>query len=72
MGHPDIRIGFGRLDPSPSEHGRREHAHHDLIEIFRSRDSDAVRQGVHDHLTQNEQIALRALDEGADPEAQPG
>jgi DNA-binding GntR family transcriptional regulator len=67
-----IRIGFGRLDPSPSEHGRREHAHHDLIDIFRTRDSDAVRQGVHDHLDHNEQIALRALDSDSDIEVQQG
>ncbi|WP_181780944.1 GntR family transcriptional regulator [Pseudonocardia pini] len=57
-----IRIGFGALDPDPREHGRREHAHHDLLEVFRSRDADAVRQGVHDHLAHNEQLALRALE----------
>jgi DNA-binding GntR family transcriptional regulator len=57
-----IRIGFGRLDPNPSEHGRREQTHHDLVSIYRTRDSEAVAQGVHDHLAHNEQIALRALD----------
>jgi DNA-binding GntR family transcriptional regulator len=61
-----IRIGFGRLDPSPSEHGRRELAHHDLLAIFRTRDSEAVAQGVHDHLDHNERIALRALDADQD------
>lgn len=57
-----IRIGFGRLDPNPNEHGRREQAHVDLVSIFRTRDSAAVSQGIHDHLAHNEQIALRALD----------
>ncbi len=61
-----IRIGFGRLDPDPREHGRREHAHHELIDVFRSRDADAVRQGVHDHLDHNEQIALHALEPQAE------
>jgi DNA-binding GntR family transcriptional regulator len=57
-----IRIGFGRLDPDPSEHGRRARAHLDLLDIFRTRDGEAVGRGVHDHLDHNEQIALRALD----------
>jgi DNA-binding GntR family transcriptional regulator len=57
-----IRIGFGRLDPIPSEHGRREHAHVELIAAFRTRDADTVRQGVHDHLEHNMEIAMRALD----------
>lgn len=57
-----IRVGFGRLDSTPSEHGRREHAHLDLLNTFRTRDPDAVARGVHDHLAHNEQIALRALD----------
>lgn len=61
-----IRIGFGRLDTDPREHSRREHAHHDLVEIFRNRDVVAVRQGVHDHLAHNEQIARRALEPGFD------
>jgi DNA-binding GntR family transcriptional regulator len=57
-----IRIGFGRLDASPSEHGRREHAHVELIDAFRTRDGDVVRQAVHDHLEHNMQIALRAVE----------
>jgi DNA-binding GntR family transcriptional regulator len=61
-----VRIGFGRLDPSPTEHGRREHAHHDLVTIFRTRDAQAVARAVHEHLEHNEAIALRALDAGAD------
>ncbi len=60
-----IRIGFGRLDPSPAEHHRREQHHHDLLSTYRTRDAAAVAQGVHDHLAHNEQIALRALDEDA-------
>lgn len=65
-----IRIGFGRLDPDPREHGRREHAHHDLLRAFRSRDVEVVRQAVHDHLAHNEQIALHALEPSVDPAAE--
>lgn len=57
-----IRIGFGRLDPDPSEHDRREQTHHDLLSVYRSRDAEAVAKAVHDHLAHNESIALRALD----------
>lgn len=70
-----IRIGFGRLDPSPDEHGRRQHAHQDILLIFRARDPAAVAHGVHEHLEQNEAIALRALDTvldtGTDADAAP-
>lgn len=57
-----IRIGFGRLDPHPSEHDRREQTHHDLLSVYRTRDPAAVAQAVHDHLAHNESIARRALD----------
>ena len=67
-----IRIGFGRLDPTPGEHDRREHAHHDLVAVFRSRDPEAVRRAVHAHLEHNEHIALRALDPIIGGEAQKG
>jgi DNA-binding GntR family transcriptional regulator len=65
-----IRIGFGRLDPIPAEHGRREHAHHELLDAFRTRDAEVVRQGVREHLDHNEQIALRALDPDATGEVE--
>jgi DNA-binding GntR family transcriptional regulator len=57
-----IRIGFGRPDASPSERGRREHAHVELIDAFRTREDDVVRQAVYDHLEHNMQIALGALE----------
>ncbi|MDN5858340.1 MAG: GntR family transcriptional regulator [Pseudonocardia sp.] len=57
-----IRIGFGRLDPDPAEHDRRERSHHDLVESFRSRDVEAVSRAMHEHLDHNEHIAMRALD----------
>jgi DNA-binding GntR family transcriptional regulator len=57
-----IRIGFGRLDPDPDEHQRREHAHVDLIAAFRRRDPDAAADAVNTHLTHNETIAHRALE----------
>jgi DNA-binding GntR family transcriptional regulator len=56
-----IRIGFGRLDPDPTEHRRREHAHVDLVAAFRRRDPDAAAQAVNEHLEHNETIALHAL-----------
>jgi DNA-binding GntR family transcriptional regulator len=57
-----IRIGFGRLDPEPAEHDRREHSHHQLVDVFRSRDAQAVDAAMHEHLEHNESIAKRALD----------
>ena len=57
-----IRIGFGRLDPEPAEHSRRERSHHDLVGTFRTRDPDAVAHAMHQHLNHNEHIAMRALD----------
>jgi DNA-binding GntR family transcriptional regulator len=56
-----IRIGFRTLDPEPEEHQRREHAHEDLINVFRSRDPLAVEQAVDQHLERNEQLARSAL-----------
>jgi len=57
-----IRIGFGRLDPEPAEHGRREHAHHQLLDVFRTRKAKPVSAAMHEHLDHNESIAKRALD----------
>lgn len=57
-----IRIGFGRLDPVPAEHDRRERSHHHLVNVFRTRDSGAVSQAMHEHLEHNEGLALKALD----------
>jgi DNA-binding GntR family transcriptional regulator len=56
-----IRIGFRTLDPEPQEHQRREHAHEDLITVFRSRDPRAVEKAVDQHLERNEQLARSAL-----------
>jgi DNA-binding GntR family transcriptional regulator len=56
-----IRIGFRTLDPEPQEHQRREHAHEDLITVFRSQDPLAVEQAVDEHLERNEQLARSAL-----------
>lgn len=61
-----IRIGFGLLDPDPSDHKRRRHAHVDLVKVFRLRDPDAAAQAVHDHLAHNEQTALSALGPAVD------
>ncbi|MEO6571454.1 MAG: GntR family transcriptional regulator [Ilumatobacteraceae bacterium] len=57
-----IRIGFGALDPLPDEHTRREHAHNELVVVFRRRDPDVAADAVRQHLERNEVTALRALD----------
>lgn len=57
-----IRIGFGKLDPQPAEHTRREHAHEQLLEAFRRRDPAVVRDAVTEHLAHNETLAQQALD----------
>ncbi|WP_344615853.1 GntR family transcriptional regulator [Dactylosporangium salmoneum] len=62
-----IRIGFGRLDPDPDEHWRRERAHQELLDAFRQRDPEVVAAAVHQHLAHNEQIALLALRDPATP-----
>jgi DNA-binding GntR family transcriptional regulator len=56
-----IRIGFGRLDPDPDEHRRRQRAHQELIGVFRRRDPGAAARAVDTHLDHNEQIARAAL-----------
>lgn len=57
-----IRIGFGRLDPDPQEHGRREQAHEDLIAAFRQHDPEVAAHAIHEHLARNETTALKALE----------
>ena len=68
-----IRIGFRALDPQPQEHRRREHAHEDLLTVFRTRDPQAVEQAVSEHLERNERLARSALSryEGAASAASP-
>lgn len=56
-----IRLAFLDLDTKPHEHDRREHAHHELIDTFRSQDPEAVEAAVLHHLDANEQIAQRAI-----------
>jgi DNA-binding GntR family transcriptional regulator len=56
-----IRIGWGRLDPDPHEHERRELHHVNLVEAFRQRDPEIAASAVHQHLSRNEQTALLAL-----------
>lgn len=56
-----VRVGFGRLDPLPSEHKRRGEAHQSVLDAFRRRDADAARQAVQRHLDENERIAREAL-----------
>ena len=37
-----VRIGFGRLDPDPTEHERRREAHQLLVDEFRKRDPEVA------------------------------
>jgi DNA-binding GntR family transcriptional regulator len=60
-----IRIGWGRLDPDPQEHHRRELHHVELVAAFRQRDPEIAASAVHQHLSRNEQTALLALDDAA-------
>jgi DNA-binding GntR family transcriptional regulator len=57
-----IRIGWGRLDPEPAEHQRREQHHVELVQAFRQHDPEIAASAVHQHLSRNEETALRALD----------
>jgi DNA-binding GntR family transcriptional regulator len=57
-----IRIGWGKLDPDPNEHHRREAHHRELVAAFRQRDPEIAARAVHQHLSRNEQTALLALD----------
>jgi DNA-binding GntR family transcriptional regulator len=57
-----IRIGWGRLDPDPHEHRRREAHHLALVSAFRQRDPEIAASAVHQHLSRNEETALLSLD----------
>ena len=56
-----VRIGFGRLDPQPAEHRRRESAHHALVEAFRSGDGERVHHALVVHLDESERLAAETL-----------
>jgi hypothetical protein len=56
-----IRIAFGRLDPDPNEHLRRQAAHEYLVEQFRLRDPAAAAEATREHLAHNEELARSAL-----------
>ncbi|HEV2634618.1 MAG TPA: GntR family transcriptional regulator [Actinocrinis sp.] len=57
-----IRIGWGKLDPDPHEHHRREKHHMELLAAFRQRDPEIAAGAVYQHLSRNEETALLALD----------
>jgi DNA-binding GntR family transcriptional regulator len=56
-----VRIGFGLLDPDPSEHDRRRDAHQLLVDQFRTRDPRIAAAALDEHLAHNEQLAHAAL-----------
>ena len=56
-----VRIGFGLLDPDPSEHERRREAHQLLVAEFRQRDPEIAARALDEHLARNEDLAHNAL-----------
>ena len=56
-----VRIGFGLLDPDPSEHERRREAHQLLVAEFRKRDPASAARALDEHLAHNEDLAHNAL-----------
>jgi DNA-binding GntR family transcriptional regulator len=56
-----VRLAFGARDDRADEPARREHAHTELIDGFRTRDPDLVTALVRRHLENNETVAREAL-----------
>jgi DNA-binding GntR family transcriptional regulator len=56
-----VRIGFGLLDPDPTEHDRRRDAHQLLIDEFRKRAPQVAARALDEHLAHNEELAHNAL-----------
>ena len=56
-----VRIGFGLLDPDPTEHDRRRDAHQLLVAEFRKRDPQVAARALDEHLAHNEELAHNAL-----------
>ena len=56
-----VRIGFGLLDPDPTEHDRRREAHQLLVDKLRGRDPEVAARVLDQHLAHNEDLAHRAL-----------
>jgi DNA-binding GntR family transcriptional regulator len=56
-----LRLAFGARDDRSGEHTRREHAHTELLDGFRTRDPTLVRAVVRRHLEDNEAIAQEAI-----------
>ena len=61
-----VRIGFGLLDPDPTEHDRRREAHQLLVDELRRRDPEVAARVLDHHLAHNEDLAHRALFGSAD------
>ena len=56
-----VRLAFGARDDRGDEHPRREHAHMELIDGYRTRAPEHVRALVRRHLEDNEAIAREAI-----------
>lgn len=56
-----VRLAFGARDDRRDEHHRREHAHAELVDGYRTRTPDHVRALVRRHLEDNEAIAREAI-----------
>lgn len=57
-----VRLAFAGLDSDPNEPDRRWHTHHALLQATLTGDADTVAVATRQHLDDNEEIALRALD----------
>jgi DNA-binding GntR family transcriptional regulator len=57
-----VRLAFAGRDSEPDEHHRRGHVHTDILSVVRTRNPKKVAAATLEHLDENEQIALRALD----------
>jgi DNA-binding GntR family transcriptional regulator len=56
-----VRLAFGARDNRGDEHRRREHAHMELIDGYRTREPAEVRSVLRRHLEENEAIAREAV-----------
>lgn len=56
-----VRLAFGARDDRGDEHQRREHAHLELVDGYRTRSPEHVRALVRRHLQDNETIAREAI-----------
>jgi DNA-binding GntR family transcriptional regulator len=55
-------LAFSGREAEPDEHGRRGHVHSEILSVVRTGNMRKVAAATRQHLDDNEQIALGALD----------